>query len=224
MARSRSTHDGTPPGPPRVTEARGQDDRPQRPRVGEPGPAWAGDGELPDDPALADRIAVDGAAAVAASAAAPAVGGEVEPAVGPVGLELAGFGRRFLGFGVDYAITLVLLIVLNAVLGLDPGLMSDGEQMLLSLGSILGRFGYWWVWNTVGWSPGKRAVGLRIVNSDGAAPGLESGFRRAVMSLVSELLLFAGYLWALRDARNQTWHDKAGGTFVVVAPAEDQRP
>lgn len=167
---------------------------------------------------------MEGAVAVSAAAPAPAVEGEVDPPVGPVGLELAGFGRRFVGFAIDYAITLILLIVLNAMLGLNPGLMSDGEQMLLSLISILGRFAYWWVWNTLGWSPGKRVAGLRIVNADGDVPGLESGFRRSVMSLVSELILFAGYLWALRDARNQTWHDKAGGTFVVVAPAEDQRP
>ena len=167
---------------------------------------------------------MEGAVAVSAAAPAPAVDREVDPPVGPEGLELAGFGRRFVGFAIDYAITLILLIVLNAMLGLNPGLMSDGEQMLLSLVSILGRFAYWWVWNTLGWSPGKRVAGLRIVNADGDVPGLESGFRRSVMSLVSELILFAGYLWALRDARNQTWHDKAGGTFVVVAPAEDQRP
>lgn len=207
-----------------MTEARGRDDRPQRRRVGEPGPAWTGDGELPDEPAVADQTVVDGAVAVSAAAAVPAVDREAAPPLGPVGLELASFRRRFIGFGVDYAITLALLIVLNGVLGLNPGLMSDSEQMLLSLVSILGRFTYWWVWNTVGWSPGKRVVGLCIVNSDGGVPGLESGFRRSVMSLVSELLLFAGYVWALRDARNQTWHDKSGGTFVVVAPVEEEQP
>jgi uncharacterized RDD family membrane protein YckC len=65
---------------------------------------------------------------------------------------------------------------------------------------------------------------LRIVTEDGGVPGIDRGFRRTVMSLVSQLVLFGGYLWALRDARNQTWHDKAGGTFVVVAPVEDQPP
>ncbi len=207
-----------------MTEAGGPDERPRRRAVGEPGPSWAGDGDLPDEREAreAREAAVAPASTVAPASMVAAATRASEP--GPLGLELASFGRRFVGFGIDNILVLVMLVIFNALLGLNAGSLTESETRVFSLVNILTQFFYWWVWNTIGWSPGKRAVGLRIVDAEGAAPGIDRGFRRTVMSLVSQLALFVGYLWALRDGRNQTWHDKAGGTFVVVVPAEDQRP
>lgn len=197
-----------------MTEARSPRERPQGRAVGAPGPSWAGDGELADEPAPRD-VERPVASAVAIEHDRPA---------GPAGLELASFGRRLAGFAVDNVLVIVVLLTFNAIIGLNASSLTEAETRVFSLVNILVQFVYWWVWNTLGWSPGKRVVGLRVVDEDGAAPGLDRGFRRTVMSLVSQLALFAGYLWALRDGRNQTWHDKAGGTFVVIAPAEEQRP
>ncbi len=155
---------------------------------------------------------------------AVAVASERARAAAPAGLELASFQWRAVGFVVDNIIVLILLYLFNAVAGLSSSSLVAGDTVIFSVLSILAQVAYWWVWNTIGWSPGKRVVGLRIVGEDGAAPGLDRGFRRTVISLLSGMALFAGYLWALWDSRNQTWHDKAGETFVVVASSREQRP
>ena len=32
---------------------------------------------------------------------------------------------------------------------------------------------------------------------------------------ISGQICYLGYLWMLWDGKNQTWHDKVAGTFVV---------
>lgn len=80
---------------------------------------------------------------------------------------------------------------------------------------LIYQLGYYWLWNAKGWSPGKRALGLRIVRADGSPPGLGAGLARTLGSVASMLSLGAGYLWAVRDAQRQTWHDKIAHTYVV---------
>ena len=115
----------------------------------------------------------------------------------------------------------LLVIVISAFVTVLVGL-SPTESVVDYLLSLALQLGYFWVWNSLGWSPGKRAVGIRIVDLEGLPPGAERGFRRTVGSLVSVFGLFIGYLWALWDPRKQTWHDKMAGTFVVVAPVEEE--
>lgn len=73
-----------------------------------------------------------------------------------------------------------------------------------------------------GWTPGKAALGLRVVRSDGRRPGLVHGTARYGSKALSALVLYLGYLWMLWDSDRQTWHDKASSTYVVAlegAPA-----
>ena len=91
-------------------------------------------------------------------------------------------------------------------------------QAALQRASMVGwlfQLGYHWLWNSLGWSPGKRVFGLRIVTFEGGAPGLGRGFARTAGTLLSLVLLVAGYFWAAWDRRGQTWHDKIAGTYVV---------
>jgi uncharacterized RDD family membrane protein YckC len=74
---------------------------------------------------------------------------------------------------------------------------------------------YHWLWNSLGWSPGKRLLGLRIVTIEGRAPGLGRGFARTTATLLSIFVLFLGYFWAAWDRRHQTWHDRIAGTYVI---------
>lgn len=174
-------------------------------RFGHPGPSWTG-GRDDDD----EQPATDGV--------------DWPEGEGPAGLPLASFWWRVAGFAVDNLVVVLVLVVFNVILGTRPASsLSDGETMVVSLINILFQVAYWWFWNSLGWSPGKRVVGLRIVDDQGEPPGAERGFRRTVISLLSGMLLFAGYLWALWDGRNQTWHDKLAGTFVVVAPRDESR-
>lgn len=76
-------------------------------------------------------------------------------------------------------------------------------------------FGYWTVSNALGASPGKLAVGIRIVRQDGRRPGVGRGLARTVVSIASAWALGLGYFWAFWDQQRQTWHDKAAGTYVM---------
>ena len=134
------------------------------------------------------------------------------------GLPLASVWRRGVGFVADGFLLATLVIVLGAVLGLPPPSATGQDQSVaLYLVNLLVQIGYYWLWNSLGWSPGKRLVGLRTVDERGEPPGVERGFRRTVISLLSSLALFVGYVWALWDRRRQTWHDRAAGTYVVVS-------
>ena len=74
-----------------------------------------------------------------------------------------------------------------------------------------------WPWNAIGWSPGKRLLGLRVVDAEGHAPGLLRGFVRSLFALASDLPLFIGYVWALFDGERRAWHDHLARTWVVRA-------
>lgn len=180
--------------------------------LGAPGPSWSGS-RVPSPPA--------------ASAEQTPRGGSVardEPRpqlrIGDAELEIASFRRRAAGWAVDSVLLGVAVIAFSAMLGLSATSPTAESQILV----LLFRVGYNWPWNSIGWSPGKRAVGLRLVRGEGAPPGPLHGFGRSVGALVSDLLLGFGYVWALWDRNNQTWHDKLAGTYVVrLPPAEDGR-
>ena len=174
-------------------------------RVGWPGPSWPGSGRPQAEDAPRGREAKIGA----------------DDAV--AGLRLASFWRRALGFALDTLVLWLLLLMFGTLSGLSPGLVAtEADATALFLVNLFFQLGYYWLWNSLGWSPGKRAVGLRIVGEDGRRPGPDRGFRRTVGSLVSGLALLVGYLWAAWDRRSQTWHDKMAGTYVVIAPPPEE--
>jgi len=68
-------------------------------------------------------------------------------------------------------------------------------------------------WN--GATPGRKLLGLRLVNKEGHTLGFLRAFVRGLLSLLSFGFMLAGFWWALIDKRRQTLHDKCTGTFVV---------
>jgi len=146
----------------------------------------------------------------------------------PTGRVLATFRRRLGGFAIDMLILLaivqVLAIVLYAQVDAESAASRDAALVRLGVANLLIRFGYNWYFNARGWSPGKRAVGLRIVTAAGEPPGVRRGLTRAAGAVLSELPLWIGYLWAAWGAGCQTWHDRMAGTWVVRADESDADP
>lgn len=66
-----------------------------------------------------------------------------------------------------------------------------------------------------GRSPGRRLLGLHLVDGTGQPPSPTRALARGVLSLVSFLLFLSGFWLALFDRRGQTLHDKLSRTFVV---------
>ena len=170
--------------------------------IGRPGPSWPGSGR-PQAAAPSSRVARTSA----------------EPSV--AGLPLATFWRRALGFALD---TAVLVGFFAIVAGVAPALTAADGGSLLAVDPVqvvldlLVQVAYYWLWNSIGWSPGKRLLRMRIVVASGGRPGIERGLGRTVISLLSRMAFLLGYVWALWDSRRQTWHDKVAGTYVVVLP------
>ena len=116
----------------------------------------------------------------------------------------ASFGRRATAFLIDiFVVGLVIAFLPSSI-----GNLGGGTFFLVVL------LAYTMLGSAQGVTPGKRALGLRVVNRDGEAPGLASGVIRVVMETVSAIL-FLGYLWMVWDKDKQTWHDKAAKTYVV---------
>jgi len=74
---------------------------------------------------------------------------------------------------------------------------------------------YFWLGNSLGGTFGKRISGLAVVDEAGNPPGLARGLVRYLVSIVSAVAVYVGYLWMIWDGKKQTWHDKAAGTYVV---------
>ena len=69
------------------------------------------------------------------------------------------------------------------------------------------------LWN--GRTPGRRLLGIRLVDRTGLAPTPGRAITRAVLAVVSFVPFLAGFWLALFDRRGQTLHDKLTQTFVV---------
>lgn len=65
---------------------------------------------------------------------------------------------------------------------------------------------------------GKIAMKIRVVEVKTLAnPSFFSAFNRAVFRVVSEALLYLGFVWALLDPYRRSWHDFTAKTVVVNA-------
>ncbi len=131
-----------------------------------------------------------------------------------------GFGRRFLATIIDWLIVLVVTVpLIAAIYGREYGrLAREGyagfwdfviQALLPALAVIL-------FWRYQGATPGKMAVGAKIVDAgSGARPTTARLVVRFIAYLVSALPLFLGFCWIAFDRRKQGWHDKIAGTVVI---------
>lgn len=71
---------------------------------------------------------------------------------------------------------------------------------------------FWW-W--CGQTPGKMAVGIKVIEEGGAPVSWQSAVRRGWGYLVTGLTLLAGFVMVAFDAKKQALHDKIADTYVV---------
>jgi len=149
-------------------------------------------------------------------------------------LRYASFGVRFGAKMLDW--TLIQLLVTIAILGfiawayakqrwlLTPDL-AHGDitgvllLVLVCTGITLGvEMAYnWYFLAKYQSTPGKLALGLKVVRSDGGKPRLAELFQRLFWERISGLILMIGYLMAAWDHEEHcALHDKLSNTRVVV--------
>jgi uncharacterized RDD family membrane protein YckC len=160
----------------------------------------------------------------------------VQPIITPeavvLDLERAGVASRTLAMALDVLALVVAWIVLALATALVFGFDGAGAAVGYVLASAAIVFAWFVGFETLwrGRTPGKAALGLRVVGADGTPIRFQQAFLRATLGLVDFLLVPVGFVAVvsiLLSPRDQRLGDMAAGTLVVrersaqsyVAPA-----
>jgi uncharacterized RDD family membrane protein YckC len=130
------------------------------------------------------------------------------PATGGASGPRAGFGRRLVGALIDAILLGIVNAILRALIGYGAGvgfgLLVDLVYFTVMIGGARGQ------------TVGQMAMGIRVIDFNTGGPiGYGRAFLRWLVSIVSALVIFLGYLWMLWDKEKQCWHDKAANDVVV---------
>jgi len=128
--------------------------------------------------------------------------------------ELAGVATRAAAFIIDMILELLLLLLVVFVLALIGG---DGSASIIQgIGFAIPVAYHWYFWTRRdGQTPGKFALSIRVIKADGTPLSDTDAVIRAIGYNVSSFVFGLGYLWAIFDKNNQSWHDKLARTYVV---------
>jgi uncharacterized RDD family membrane protein YckC len=122
----------------------------------------------------------------------------------------AGFGERFVAVVIDWVVILIIGAIVRIVFS---------EAFAALIGIFLGVAYATYFWTSNGQTPGKAAMGLKVVRADGGGLlDFGTSILRYVGYIVSGLPLFLGYLWVIWDPKHDAWHDKIAGTKVIKVP------
>jgi uncharacterized RDD family membrane protein YckC len=147
-----------------------------------------------------------GSSLVATAVSVPAAAPVTAPARPAAVTEYAGFWIRLAAALIDGVIILVVSFFLRIV--------SFG--FLFTLSPFIVWLYYWLFTGLKGQTPGKMAVGIKVVDAGGSLPGLGVAALREILGkIVSSIVFCLGYLWIIWDGEKQGWHDKMAGTYVV---------
>jgi uncharacterized RDD family membrane protein YckC len=131
---------------------------------------------------------------------------------------------RALAFGVDLVVMVVLLVALLLLMSLVGSEVDDALAAALGIGIVVSVLvGYPLLWETLtrGRSPGKYAMGLRVVRTDGGPIVFRHALARALAGLIVDFGLLSGFTGVVAivvsasTARGQRVGDLLAGTVVV---------
>ena len=146
---------------------------------------------------------------------------------GPTG---AGLGSRVGARLLDVLIVGIPLSIVLALIGVGAGAVIDpgdvGGQWLSSLAYSLLWFGYFvWFESNQGATLGKRIVGIRVIDRQGAPPSNGQAAKRNLWMLLGLIPLLGGLLWLAAviaimitiasGTDMQGFHDQVADTAVV---------
>ena len=168
------------------------------------------------------------AASVAYAGTAPLQGADVL---------YAGFWKRFAAYMIDYVILTAASMIIGAVVGLgiggavglaagDSAMAGVASQLLgalIGFGISLAYYG-WFHSSSGGATPGKMALGIKVVRSNGERITGARSIGRYFATILSSLTLLIGYIMAAFTERKQALHDMICDTVVVDKWAFTDQP
>ena len=129
----------------------------------------------------------------------------------PAAAVKAGFWRRTGAWVID-------AVLLSIVSGILTGVLAGGDTARgIGLNTSVGLAYYLYFWSASGHGQtmGNRALGIRVVKTDGTELSIGTALLRYVGLIISFTALFIGVLWVAFDKNKQGWHDKIASTYVV---------
>lgn len=146
---------------------------------------------------------------------------EIEDLLHREEIRLASIGKRSLAFFIDEMLLSMLLMVamwdafanaqtLEALVGITNSFVLEYIALKIIYQSFFIM--------QYGASLGKIAMKIRVIEiATLDNPNVLVALNRAIFRVVSEMLFYLGFLWALFDPSRQGWHDKTAKTLVVDA-------
>lgn len=136
-------------------------------------------------------------------------------------VSLASIRQRAAAFGIDeLLLSLIMIIILWDTMAQAKTL----EAMIALTNSFLLEYmAIKIIYQTFftmqyGASLGKIVMKIRVIElSTLSNPRFLSAFNRSVFRVVSELLFYLGFVWAMLDPYRRSWHDRTGRTLVINA-------
>lgn len=126
-------------------------------------------------------------------------------------IRYAGFWRRLAAYLVDATVTGVVGWILGYI-----GIFGIILAFIISMVYFVG----FWAWQ--GQTPGKAALGVKIVRLDGTPIGIRIAILRFIGYIVSFVVLYIGFLMIAFHARKRGLHDIIAGTMVIIEPSTIQ--
>ena len=134
----------------------------------------------------------------------------------------ARFPSRLLALGIDLAIQLTVIVILLVIAGLstaDQVMDQAALQAVVLTVIVLTVIGYPVIWETTtrGRSPGKLALGLRVVSDDGGPERFRQALVRGLATIVDFWLLLGvpALISSLLSDKGKRLGDIFAGTFVI---------
>jgi len=147
----------------------------------------------------------------------------------------AGFPRRCTAALIDLTLVTMAAAGVSAVaavaLGVElptakefgadfvmAGLLDRNPMVAGALGLLLGMSALYQVYlgGILGQTLGKRLLGLRVISSQGRAPGPLVACMRFVAMALSLAIAGLGFLWCIFDRERRALHDHMSGTYVIL--------
>jgi uncharacterized RDD family membrane protein YckC len=127
------------------------------------------------------------------------------------------WGTRVGAYFCDLAY--VLILVIPALIFISIGSVFAILGGLLYLVAALASFYFWYLTGATGASPGKRVMGIQVINEQtGQFIGGGMGIVRGIAHIVDSIACYIGWILPLFDKKRQTLADKIMKTIVVPGP------
>ena len=124
-----------------------------------------------------------------------------------------------MGFWIRFAAAIIDAVILGVVTSIIfiPAVLNLMIIPLLNSSSFFLPCLYYWLFTGLkGQTPGKMAVGIKVVNARGENPGLGIAALREILGrFISGAVFCLGYLWIAIDKEKRGWHDSIASTHVV---------